>query len=951
MNININVTESMYQRELIDKFKDEGWNEIDKNRNEANEHLNSFNKDLLGDFLIKRYPNINEVEINSIFMKIESKTNSNDWNENNKNGILGLVKNGVTTNFTEENGMPPYFLVDFKQIENNILSIQEEVWINYNSRVDVVQYINGLPIYIWELKSFKENKKILIDKAIEQIKDYTDLKNPKVMAFNLGLLVSQTIDSTFIGSPSAVKEFWFKPVNNSGDISKLLSYFTIERIMNYLKWGTLFKKSRTDKTKIILRPHQYEAVININNSLTNKNGGYIWHTQGSGKTITIAALISSMTHFDNNSSITTIIDVDRNELVNNIYQTISSFDENNISTNIKKAKSSSDLKNYLENSQYRGVIVTTTQKFSNWNQILSKRDDLLLISDEAHRTHTSNELSDEQTYLEKIKEALPNAIKLGFTGTPLFKSDRSTYEEFGNELHKYTMKDAEQDGIITSISSSFAEIRLKLNEENKLPNIDAKYIRSSKVTNESIERNEELTSEIKRSFEENRNQHKIDGKMDTYKAMVVTSSIKQGWIVYNMLKSKMQGTCIKFVASPNRENQSKEIYDFLIDKHSQENWIAEFKDPSSSIEIMVVTDKLLTGYDVPNLRMMYIDKEIREHNLLQTIARVNRRFKDKESGYITYFRNIKKELIEALTVYRDSTGDRSELISFVESSEYLFENPIKDFEKIIEIKMINSGFAMYVNEIAYNIKNLNENDKKSVVKSLDEIHRTSQIVHRIDTDILKYKVRLLLLVRSVINKNDEDKMFIKFTDEEFKNILKSVEVDGEITYSLINKNLDDILSLKDFIPEKELLEEIGSKAIKEIKDKTKNKIEEQTLIEKLRKIIDNYNNDLSEMELFVNEVNQIKSINDQLEEPSRWTEYFTNAFKKHIGEITLEQAREINRNLKEAIDEWYSTETSIRQHKQNLNVLLKNKELFKVERINISKIINEYIETSRKEWV
>lgn len=950
----MNINENSYQTEILNQFEGLGWSKLNRNSSDLESQLSQFNESLLQDFLFSKYPELknNEKELSQIFQNIK-KITSSDWYTNNKNGVNLILKNGITTDYRKANGLKPYFLIDFDNWENNILNCQEEVWISYKSRMDIVLYINGLPIYIFELKSFALNKGALIDSAIKQISRYTSVDNEKIMAFNLGLVVSQSIQNTYIGSPELKKEFWFKPISNSGDIESLFKYFSKERIINNIKWGILFKKG-IRKSRILLRPHQYESIIKMNETLTKREGGYVWHTQGSGKTITIAALIASFSHFKNNAGLTTVIDVDRTELVDNIYDTITSFDENNISTNIKKAKSSNDLKIFLSKADYRGVIVTTTQKFGNWG-LVSEHNQILLLSDEAHRTHSTDEiksLDQNKTYLEKIDEALPNSLRIGFTGTPIFENEKSTYRQFGKMLHKYTMKDAEYDGIITKIDFSFAEIPLKVSENADLSDINKAHLKSSRIANEAETRNNTLVNEISESFTNNKYEHKYSGNKDTYKAMVVTNSIAQGWIVYNKLLEKLPKVNIKFVATPQMNNQDNDLFNFLSKTDDQKSFISKFKEPDSDIEIMVVTDKLLTGYDVPNLRIMYLDKEIKDHNLLQTIARVNRKYENKDVGMIISFRNIKDELIKALTVYRETTHDNSETIKYIENSEYMFDEKINEFENWFELKKVNENYSFYINELAYEVNNLPEENKIIVMDILHEIFSISQIIYKIEDEIRNYKVKTLILLRGLIIRNEKNETFLSMTDEEFKRVLECVEVDGGITYSLSNKSIDEILELTGIIPPKQLLHKIADKVIKEIKENTDSKEKEKALLEQLKEIIDAYNGSLSSMKKFIEEVNKFKPMIEDLEEPSRWTKFFIETIKNILGEIELEQAKAFDEKIKEVADDWYSTELSQRKVKETIFKLLSSKETFGNVGVKIiDKIILEFIESSRREWI
>lgn len=943
----LNIDEREYQKDIINGFIKRGW--IKKEKNNSLQPLDFYDKNELRKFLKKRYKFLidNDLEISEIFSKIDSKINTNSWFDNNVSGLKDILNEGISTNYTKENEKKPYFLIDLNNPHNNNLSIQEEVWISYRSRVDIINFVNGLPLYIWELKTFKPNSGNLIKKAIAQIQRYVEDENTRIATFNLGLLVSQTIENTYIGSPKTSNEFWFKPIKNSGNFESLLDYFEMKRIIDLIKWGTLFKNEMGEKNRIILRPHQYDSVIKSNDRISQGKGGYIWHTQGSGKTLTISALINSLSHFEGNSSFTTIIDVDRTELVDNMFNTLKSVLKKELGVSLKKAKSASELKNFLSNSKYRGVIVTTTQKFHNWG-LLSEREDLLLISDEAHRTHSTPNLIDEKTYLSKINECIPNAIKIGFTGTPIFEGDKKTYDQFGKEIDKYTMKDAEEDGIITKIYFSFAEIKLKLKENADLSGIDNKRLKSSRIPDESLHRNEVLIDEIIKSFTKNKLYHKSQNRKDTYKSMIVTNSIKQGWIIYNKILELNSGIKISFVASPNRSNQEDNLFNFLNNTDKQKKDIENFKDPFSNIEIMIVTDKLLTGYDVPNLRMMYIDKEIKSHNLLQTIARVNRRYKNKNEGFVTSFRNIQGELIEALNTYRNTTNDNEELVKYITSSDSMFDDILKKIENLIPIEYKKTNKSLYINKKAYEIKKMDDYSINKIKLLLDELERVNNIVYNVESKSKKWKVVALLYLRNILNVNGSN--WIAMSDEQFAKVLDSVEVDGEIQYSILNKSLDELLSFSKYLPESQSLEILNDAIEKIIKLKSDNSMQEKELLQRLKEIIAAYNKDITDMKKFVNEINKMKSFSERLVNPSKWTKYMIEVLKKYIDNVSFENVTCIDEGFKNVSDNWYTTYQSTKGMKGEIFKILNDKNIMGCDIDNeiIEQMIKEFIENSRE---
>ena len=893
--------ESDFQNEIKNIFVNKGWNNIGTNLKMVDE---TFFRDSLSKYLQIKY-SIFENEIQEIFNNINNKLSS-DWFKNNKIAFLDIIKNGISTELTRKNNKPNYKIFDFSNNKNNNYEIADEVWITKDSRMDIVLFVNGLPIFTFELKSIFEDNKTLKD-AFNQIKGYLETDNPKFATFNIAQIVAKNYNFAKIGSICTKSiDDWYN-LFSKNDPNSFFEIFKKIRISNYLKWGVLF--SRGDKRlrkKIILRKHQYEAILKIQNAILNKKGGYIWHTQGSGKTVTISALISSFKFNENFASITSIIDVDRKELVSNMYNTLTSFDHDHFDgEKIEKATSRNELKKTLSQRKYKGIIISTTQKFGNWKEV-SDRQDLIIISDEAHRSHSVNEdiTNDKISYLEKINQALPNALRYGVTGTPIFETDKSTYNMFGELLHTYTMKQAEIDEIIVPLQVQFIDIPLKIkNKSKRLLQQKFKRIKEKgKIIDTSVDRLDFITDKIKEKFLSERANHNILND-DTLKAMVVTNSREQGYEIYKILRNKIflnkEGK-IHFIATDDKDRKNSEIHKYLRENSKNKSlWSERFKNEKTKIEMVVVVDMLLTGYNVPNLRLMFLDKEIQKHNLLQAISRANRKFGKKRIGTIFSFRDIKKELEETLRVYRETTKDTSNLIRTSKDAEERIKKLVQKIHNKYKLDMMKINFNEKLKEM-HDIKNKYENNRQ-FIKTIQDIINLSTLVIKWKNE----KLRIIVLLFKLILKTKQmaSPSFIDITEKEFNDLLNSIQVNKKLVKETRFATLDEIFSLN--ISKKEIVLNIIKQKITEAikKEFSFSREERETLLMQLEKIIKEYNGkNLDYIREKLNNFNNKVSKNSNLKE---YTKLMLFQTKKIIRkELKPQTLNDIDKIFSEDNERW-----------------------------------------------
>lgn len=957
-------TENNFQEELLTEFTKREWSKCS-----LGDQLNgnAFSEEILEKYLRNKYSKIQDDEIKEIFSKIKNQLSLN-WYENNKLGLLEFINEGILTSRSKELLKEPYKLIDFKSKNKNFLNVAKEVWTGSNSRQDLVLLINGLPIFNFELKSFS---RIGIDTsvptAIEQIKTYAN-DSPKFFTFNIASIAMNQLSNSFIGSPSSGRKFWFSLFKKKDlYFEKFFNFFTFSNIKNYFLFGILFGYSNAKNQKYILRHHQIEAILKIIPSIQKKQGGYVWHTQGSGKTVTIAGFLASLT-LNKLTTSTTIIDVDRQSLARQMFKLLNSLDERHFSgTKIKLFKNSKELRNEISKSQYRGIYITTTQKF-NQNIFLSNRDDILFISDEAHRTHFESKLENEnkKTYLEKINTSLPNAIKLGFTGTPIFSGYFKTFEMFGDMLHKYTMKNAEDDGIITSIKYTYWKTKLFVDykpiEELKHKKLNLK---KGKIIDNSPDRINFLTNQIGKIFLNKTNDFlnyfpEVKNN-DQFKAMFVCNSVESAYSFYNSLKSwfmkqgelgqKISNEIALVVSKRNTSKRNNAKLNKDINALGKTGEIIEdFKLANSKNKIVIVKDMLLTGYDVPNLRIMFFDRYIHSHNLLQAIARVNRNFERKSFGEIISFRDITKELKEALKTYRGTTNENSN-IDISKNVELKIEDELTTLRKLgINLDTIEKQFAININKLAVQFENNQE-----IIEVLHRIRNLTPLVYEWKSQNTKKQAELARLLLISIKRSNYDKKVILLSDEDFQKILKSIKIDKKIIKlinrvdikELLNENFSEKIISSELILQK-ISHEINSSPFLAKKDK-------QNLLQKLRKIISDYNNDKISKNDLIKEIQDITHIWSKLKKEKIHSKILA-IFIATIKDQTIQM--KIDTKIVSAADKifnqkfsnkWWLTEKSKRERRSTVYKFLKtNSEINanvveKITDIFLDKILKERI--------
>ena len=582
-------------------------------------------------------------------------------------------------------------LIDRINIENNsFYVINQYTIIEYKEkRPDVIIFINGIPLVVFELKSaIKEDT--TIENAYNQIKNYQqDIRT--LFYYNAFNVISDGVNAR-IGTITADFSRYMtwkskngeKPEENIEQVDILMEgVFKKERIIDIITNFIMFQNKEGKDIKILAGYHQYFAVkksiLSTEKALKEhtKKAGVVWHTQGSGKSFAMVFYAGLLLKDVNLNNPTIVVLTDRNDLDNQLYTTFSTCSREILPQQCKQVESRSELKEYLRVNA-GGIIFTTIQKFEEDNDILSNRENIIFIADEAHRSQYGIEKKlDRKTgefkvgYAKKMRDALPNATFIGFTGTPIEIADKSTRLLFGDYIDIYDMTQAVLDNATVPIYYENRVAKLKL-DECVLHDIDEEYQYISyndEATEEVIEQSkaelakletvigskqrlEMLAKDIISHYEQR--QDILNGK-----AMIVCMSRK---IAINLYKEILNirpnyNEKIKVVLTDNN-NDPEEWHDIVGNKQYRDNLAIEFKDSKSKLKIVIVVDMWLTGFDVPDLATMYIDKPMKGHNLMQAIARVNRVYKDKEAGLIVDYIGIGADLKVALNEYTNRDRDK-----------------------------------------------------------------------------------------------------------------------------------------------------------------------------------------------------------------------------------------------------------------------------------------------------
>ncbi len=572
------------------------------------------------------------------------------------------------------------YLVDYNNPDNNsFIAANQWTFIeNSNKRPDVILFLNGLPVVLIELKS-PSREETDASEAYTQIRNYMH-EIPSMFIYNCICVMSDHLISKAGTITSGEDRFMeWKTKDGSYENTQYAQFDTFfegmfqkERLLDLIKNYICFSNEGINRIKILAGYHQYFAVNKAiestkNATLTDGKGGVFWHTQGSGKSLSMVFYAHRLQEALDSPTI--VVLTDRNDLDDQLYSQFAKCSDF-LRQKPVHASSRAHLKALLEGTKANGIIFTTMQKFEESHEPLSERRNIIVMADEAHRgQYGLRETIDAETGKIKIgtariiRNSLPNATYIGFTGTPISMKDRNTREVFGDYIDVYDMTQAVEDGATRPVYYESRVIRLKLDEAT-LKLIDDEYeIMANNADPDVIERSKRELGQMEAILgNENTIASLVDDILDHYenfradlltgKAMIVAYSRAIALKIYNRILELRPGWTDKVAVVMTESNKDPEDWRKVIgNKHHRDELAKKFKDNNDPLKIAIVVDMWLTGFDVPSLATMYMYKPMQGHNLMQAIARVNRVFGDKEGGLIVDYVGIASALKEAMNDY------------------------------------------------------------------------------------------------------------------------------------------------------------------------------------------------------------------------------------------------------------------------------------------------------------
>lgn len=599
--------------------------------------------------------------------------------------FMDYLQHGIEVSFFDgkEQRNDIIYLIDYndKNIKRNDFKVINQ-WTfveNSEKRADIILFVNGLPLVVIELKS-PSREETNVSEAYLQLRNYMK-EIPSLFVYNAFCVMSDMACSkagTITSNEDRYMEW--KTKDGKYESSQFIDYDTFfegifikERFIDIIKNFICFSKEESGAAKILAAYHQYFAVkkaVERTKKATQGDGkiGVFWHTQGSGKSLSMVFYAHLLQ--DELSQPTIVVITDRNDLDDQLYTQFSKCQQFLRQIPIQ-AKSREDLKSLLAGREANGIIFTTMQKFEESDEPLSLRRNIVVMTDEAHRgQYGFEEKVNEETgkisigTARIIHNSLPNASFIGFTGTPISTKDRDTTEVFGDYIDIYDMTQAVSDGATCPVYYESRVINLNLDKDT-LKAIDDEYeiLASEGATEEQIEKSKKqmshleeilgapatidsLCKDIINHYEENR-QFELTGK-----AMIVAYSRPIAMSIYHrILELRPDWTDKVKVVMTGSNKDPEEWHDIIGNKQYKKELAKKFKDNNDPMKIAIVVDMWLTGFDVPSLATMYVYKPMSGHNLMQAIARVNRVFNDKAGGLVVDYIGIAKALKQAMHDY------------------------------------------------------------------------------------------------------------------------------------------------------------------------------------------------------------------------------------------------------------------------------------------------------------
>lgn len=901
----------MFNEETLEKITMEILNELEYEcingyEMERTDYSKVILEDDLKNAIHKINSNVTYEQVTEVVRQIKNLEHNNTI-LNNKQFTKYLLEGcQVPINEHGETRYKTIKIVDFNNISNNTFKAINQYTIIEHSekRPDIIIFINGLPLVVVELKSTVREEVKLID-GYNQLKGYQEVHIPTLFYYNQLMIVSDGVQARAgtITSPWSRFSEWKKieaddevtenmPTHKTLFYGMLRKYRLLDIINNFVLWS--------EDSKILSAYHQYfgvkKAITSTEKAIDNRTGkaGILWHTQGSGKSFSMVFYTGNMIKVLKNPSI--VVVTDRNDLDNQLFTTFAKCSDY-LKQSPVQIESREDLQDKLENRVSGGIFFTTLQKFEEETGLFSKRDDILVLVDEAHRSHygidATIKFDKEKMKAYKkygsakyLHEAFPNATYIGFTGTPVETKDKSTSNVFGPVIDTYDMTQAIMDGSTVPIMYEARMARVGLNQK-LLDEIDDYYnmleteegvedykIAESKKEMAKMEQIIEDPDRLEMIVKDIINHYEDIQTSVANKAMVVAYSRHSAFTMYKKfieLRPDWENKIHMVITSNNKDDE--EMQKAIGSKKDKKQLEVDFKDMDSEFKIAIVVDMWLTGFDVPGLGTMYVDKPMKAHNLMQAIARVNRVYKDKQGGLIVDYIGLKRWLLDALKTYtkRDQGKivDNSELVKVLMDKVELIRDLFNGFyyghfatttdSDKYEIIMAGANWMLKTEEIRKVFMRYSYD-----VKSLYSLC-TGELSQEIKDEILFF-----ISVRSFISKLLGDKIDVKEINDNVAKMLERAIQDDEMLQigEVHNSNRlailsDEILNKLAKMQKKNIAVEVLNRALKEYVEQVgkENVVLMEKFSTKFQKIVASYNERTSveDIEKIIQEMINLKN--------------------------------------------------------------------------------------------
>ena len=854
-------TEADYENSIIELFQNMGYRHI-YGPDIERDFTNPLYETELIEALYRLNPNLPNDAIQDALYKLKNFENGELVQKNEV--FMDYLQHGIEVRYFDkgEEHSSIAYLLDYKQPNNNSFIVANQwTFIEHsNKRPDVLLFVNGLPLVLIELKS-PSREETDASEAFLQIRNYMQ-EIPSMFIYNCICVMSDFLLSKAGTITSGEDRYMeWKTKDGSYEETQYAQFDTFfegifqkERLLDIIKNFICFSDEGLQRFKILAAYHQYFAVKKAIEStkhatVTDGKGGVFWHTQGSGKSLSMVFYAHLLQEALDSPTI--VVLTDRNDLDDQLYGQFAKC-KRFLRQEPMHAESREHLKTLLDGRKANGIIFTTMQKFEESHEPLSERHNIIVMADEAHRSQYGlREKVDAKTGEIKvgtariIRNSLPNATYIGFTGTPISMKDRSTREVFGDYIDVYDMTQAVEGGATRPVYYESRVIKLKLDEAT-LRLIDAEYdIMANNADPEVIQRSkrelgqmeevlgndqtiDSLVKDILEHYEGNRE------KLLTGKAMIVAYSRSIAMKIYRRILELRPNWNEKVAVVMTESNKDPEDWRPIIgNKHHKEELAKKFKDNDSSLKIAIVVDMWLTGFDVPSLATMYVYKPMKGHNLMQAIARVNRVFKDKEGGLIVDYVGIATALKEAMNDYsaRDKKNYGDTDVSKVAYPKFLEKLSIcrdifhgYDYSKFVKGSNLDRSKAIS-GAVNFIVDPLRKEDRDTFAKEALLLKQALSLCSSMVSEELRIEAAFFeavrVLVMRLMTQGEGKKISLKEMNERINELLKSsIQSDGVINlfsdvaegFSIFDPSfLEEIAKMK----EKNLAVELLKKLIAE----------------------------------------------------------------------------------------------------------------------------------------